>query len=305
MNVLWDDPIYQETVSIVIGSVFLIGLLIFWNRQKNTHMMAGWASVKSWLFLTPLLLLLIGSPTKWVLIGLTIVAITAVKSFFKITGMYHRSYFVYSCYFGIIALPFLITYKLDTLYNISPMIMLGTICLIPLLRNSYKRMIQYISLTLLVYSFLGWGFMHLGKLIYLPKGHYLLIYIIVLTEVCDILNLGISRVLGKKFAPFNNITPRRSLQGFLLSTVFTFTLAWGLRHLMPIREEPFWLAAGFSASIAGGFGDITMSVIRRDLGIKDVGVFILGRGDMMSRVDRLIFVAPIFYYSITHLLDKS
>ena len=78
-----------------------------------------------------------------------------------------------------------------------------------------------------------------------------------------------------------------------------------MRHLMPVRSEVFWLAAGLSASIAGGFGDICMTVIRRDLGIKDVGAFILGRGDFMTLMDRLIFVAPIFYYAMFFLLKYS
>lgn len=149
--------------------------------------------------------------------------------------------------------------------------------------------------------------MHLGKLLFLDaeKGPYLLIYIVILTETCDNLNLAFSRIFNKRFKPFSNISPRRSLEGFLISTLLTFLLAWGMRHLMPLRSEVFWLTAGFCASIAGGFGDITMSVVRRDLGIKDVGAFILGRGDFISRIDRLIFVAPIFYYSMFFLLKYA
>ncbi|MGZ3659450.1 MAG: phosphatidate cytidylyltransferase, partial [Bdellovibrionota bacterium] len=30
--------------------------------------------------------------------------------------------------------------------------------------------------------------------------------------------------------------------------------------------------------------------------VKDVGPFIIGRGDFLQRMDRLIFVAPIYYY---------
>jgi phosphatidate cytidylyltransferase len=42
-----------------------------------------------------------------------------------------------------------------------------------------------------------------------------------------------------------------------------------------------------------------MTVIRRDAGIKVVGLFILGRGDFLDRMDRLIFVAPIYFYVIS------
>ena len=40
-----------------------------------------------------------------------------------------------------------------------------------------------------------------------------------------------------------------------------------------------------------------MTMIRKDLGIKDSGnVFIIGKDDIIARVDKLIFVAPIIYY---------
>jgi phosphatidate cytidylyltransferase len=44
-----------------------------------------------------------------------------------------------------------------------------------------------------------------------------------------------------------------------------------------------------------------MSVVRRDLGVRIMGAFILGRGDFLHRMDRLIFVAPIYYYIMQFL----
>ena len=44
-----------------------------------------------------------------------------------------------------------------------------------------------------------------------------------------------------------------------------------------------------------------MTVVRRDAGVKIVGPFILGRGDFMQRMDRLIFVAPIYYYIMNYI----
>jgi len=73
-------------------------------------------------------------------------------------------------------------------------------------------------------------------------------------------------------------------------------VAWGFRHLLPDRSEKFWVAAGLIAAIAGRFGGLLMSVIRRDLGIKNTGVFIIGRDDILARTDKLIFVGPLYFY---------
>jgi phosphatidate cytidylyltransferase len=77
-----------------------------------------------------------------------------------------------------------------------------------------------------------------------------------------------------------------------------------MRHLLPIRKEPFWLASSLIVILLGRSGDIILSVIRRDLGIKDSGLFIIGRDDILSRVDKFIFVAPAFYYVFQYLLIK-
>src|SRR5262249_11193103 len=94
---------------------------------------------------------------------------------------------------------------------------------------------------------------------------------------------------------------RRNLEGGLIAFGCTLILAWSLRQLLPMRADSFWIASGLVAGIGGSLGDLVLSVIRRDLGIKDVGPFIIGRGDLLTAMDRLIFVASFFYYVMWYL----
>jgi phosphatidate cytidylyltransferase len=82
----------------------------------------------------------------------------------------------------------------------------------------------------------------------------------------------------------------------------TIFLAGSMRFLLPDGSEKYWLASGLVAALGGFLGDLVMTAVRRDAGMKTVGPFILGRGDFLHRVDRLIFVAPIYYYVMTVLL---
>ena len=82
----------------------------------------------------------------------------------------------------------------------------------------------------------------------------------------------------------------------------TLFLAGGMRYLLPDGSDKYWLASGLVASLGGFIGDLVMTAVRRDAGMKTVGPFILGRGDLLHRVDRLIFVAPIYYYVMTAIL---
>lgn len=297
----WNDPVYRETMAIILAFLFALGFAFFFNRKRNAAWLAAWASFKSWLIAAPLILFIIGMPQLWSLVSLTLVAIYGAKTFFQITGMYHRSNFVWICYIGIVVLALLIHDGSQHLYDLTPMAFLFVICLIPLFRNNYIHMIQYIALTLIAFSLLGWNLMHLGWLVTLDKGPFLVIYIILLSEFSENAWLVSSKFVGS-IKPFDRITTKRTLEGFCVALLLTVLLAWGMRHLMPIREPIFWLASGLVACFGGALGDLVLTVVRRDLGIKQVGAFIIGRGDFLRRIDRLIFVAPIYYYVMKHLL---
>ncbi len=289
------DPDYRKTVAIVLSIIFGSGILLFFLRKTGYYFVSAWASIKSWLFAAPFMFLGFATPDPWPLAMLVLVAIYGAKAFFQIIGMFHRSYFVLICYGGIIALGVSCYYQRLEAYNGMPMLVLAIACLVPLIRNNYKRMIQYISITLLAFIFLGWSFMHLGLIYYFPSGIYQIMYLLILTEFCDNTNLAIARYFrGWKLFP--NIDSKRSVLSTVIAITLTLALAGAMRQLLPDSSERYWLTAGLIAAFGGVIGDLVMTVVRRDAGVKIVGPFILGRGDFLHRMDRLIFVAPIYYY---------
>jgi phosphatidate cytidylyltransferase len=299
-NSAWLSPVYQQTAMTVLSLLFISGIIVYFFRAKNYYFIVSWASIKSWLVVAPVLFIIFGAPKPWPLIGLSVIAIFGAKIFFQLMGMFHRSYFVLICYFGIICLAFAVDHNKVELYNLVPMVVIAMSCLVPLLRNNYKRMIQYISLTNLAFVFLGWSFMHLGLILNFEKGVYQLMYLLILTEFCDNTNLAICRSVGG-MKLFNRIDFKRTLESTLISAGLTIALAFVMRWLLPDQSDKYWLVSGLIASFGGFIGDLLMTVIRRDAGIKVVGAFILGRGDFLHRMDRLIFVAPLYYYAMVYL----
>jgi phosphatidate cytidylyltransferase len=292
---LLESATYQQTVFTVLAFLFGSASLIYFQRKKNYFFIYSWASLKSWLIVAPIFFILFGLPHPWPLITLTVIAILGAKIFFQIMGMFHRTWFVWISYTGIIGLSFSIYYKKMALFNLLPMMVWGATLIVPFIRNNYKKMIQYISLTNMSFILLGWSFMHLGWILYTPSGLYQFMYLIILTEFCDNTNLALSYSFGRHRL-FDRIDKRRSFESSIVSIILTLCLAFAMRHLLPDRSDLYWLTTGLVASIGGVFGDLVMTVIRKDAGIHRMGQFILGRGDFLHRVDRLIFVAPIYYY---------
>jgi phosphatidate cytidylyltransferase len=294
-SLLGTDRIFQQTALIIIGSLIALGVFNFLFRKRHANFMAGWASLKSWLFIAPLILFALSLPHPGPLVFLTMVSIFSAKTFFQMVGIYHRSWFVWTTYAFLFWLGYLTSVNDLEMYNLAPMLCLGALCMIPLMRNSATHMIQYIALSLLSFIFWGWSLMHLGFLVMLDHGVYLVLYLYMLTEISENVSLSASRIFGRH-KPFDRISHRVTIEGLLVSIVVSLLFAWGFRHLLPDRSEKFWVAAGLIAAVVGRLGGLILSVIRRDLGIKNTGVFIIGRDDILSRTDKLIFVGPMYFY---------
>jgi phosphatidate cytidylyltransferase len=59
-------------------------------------------------------------------------------------------------------------------------------------------------------------------------------------------------------------------------------------------------AAGALVAASGFLGDLTMSAVKRDIGIKDTGRLIPGHGGVLDRVDGLVFAAPVFLHFVRY-----
>ena len=57
----------------------------------------------------------------------------------------------------------------------------------------------------------------------------------------------------------------------------------------------------FVIAISGFIGDVVMSAVKRDIGVKDTGSAIPGHGGILDRVDSLAYTAPVFFHLVYYL----
>ncbi|MFE6557198.1 phosphatidate cytidylyltransferase [Nocardioides sp. NPDC057767] len=91
------------------------------------------------------------------------------------------------------------------------------------------------------------------------------------------------------------ISPKKSWEGFAGSVVFT--VATGVGLVVWLLDGSWWVgvALGVVACVMAVLGDLVESVIKRDLGIKDMSQIIPGHGGLMDRLDSLLAtVAPVW-----------
>ena len=128
----------------------------------------------------------------------------------------------------------------------------------------------------------------------------LLLFLVLLTELNDVAQFLWGKAIGgPKIAP--HVSPGKSWAGFLGGVVATTATA----ALIAPFLTPFagWQcpAVGAVIAISGFIGDVTMSGLKRDLGVKDSSAFIPGHGGILDRVDSLTYSAPVFFHFVFFL----
>ncbi len=124
----------------------------------------------------------------------------------------------------------------------------------------------------------------------------LILAVLGLTFLYDVAAFFIGRYWGRRpLAP--TISPKKSWEGLFGATVVTVLVASVLpRSLEPLTSELKLVGLGLVVVIFAPLGDLVESLLKRDLGIKDMGSILPGHGGMLDRIDSALLVAPAVYY---------
>lgn len=143
----------------------------------------------------------------------------------------------------------------------------------------------------------------LATFIVLPvtMKHYLahVILLVFVPALGDTGGLIFGAWLGKhKLSP--RISPKKSVEGLIGSVLFTLvgTLFVGLcTYSIQELTSNWWILAilGILIGVTGLFGDLSASMLKRDLGIKDMGHLLKGHGGVLDRADSILMCAPVIY----------
>ncbi len=100
---------------------------------------------------------------------------------------------------------------------------------------------------------------------------------------------------GRPLSP--RISPNKTLSGAVSGILGAslISLAWGSSFQM---DQPVYrlMALGLLVGIVSVLGDLFESLIKRSLGVKDLGTVLPGHGGILDRIDALIFAAPIIFF---------
>ena len=126
-----------------------------------------------------------------------------------------------------------------------------------------------------------------------PAG--LVFFLLFVTQLNDVAQYCWGKAFGRtKITPL--VSPNKTWEGAVGGWITTGIVIWFLGPVFTPLTDIGLATTAILLPVAGFAGDITMSAIKRDLGVKDTGQLLPGHGGALDRLDSLTFTAPLFFH---------
>ncbi len=145
------------------------------------------------------------------------------------------------------------------------------------------------------------GLSHVPMLLRLPEGDIvgatgreLVLFLVFVVEAGDVSQYLWGKAVGRrKVMP--QVSPNKTWAGLVGGIVTVSLLSTTLLFLTPFNAWQIVVVTAIT-TVAGFFGDVVMSAVKRDFGVKDFGTLLPGHGGALDRVDSLVWAAPVFLH---------
>jgi phosphatidate cytidylyltransferase len=256
--------------------------------------------VASWAVMTPLLLgpVLLGA--AWTILAVAILSVLCYREFARATGLFRQRSLSIVVVLGIIATTFAIADHWYGFFVAIPPLTIVLLAMVAILPDEPQGYIQRVGLGVIGFLLFGHCLGHLGYMASDADFRPIVMLIILTVELNDVFAYITGKLFGRrKLVP--QTSPNKTLGGAIGALILTTTLVSTVGHFVFLDsgvDTPVKLIGlGLIVSIAGQFGDLMLSSIKRDIGIKDMGATIPGHGGLLDRFDSLLLVAPaVFHY---------
>lgn len=257
--------------------------------------------IRSWWLLAPLMVgpVLLGG--AWVMLAVLLLSILCYREFARATGLFRSPVVSLSVVVGILAITFAIGDHWYGLFSALPALGVIVIAALAILSDRPQGYIQRVALGIFAFLLFGVCLGHLGYLANDPLFRPMILLLLVGVELNDVFAYLSGKAFGRrKLAP--NTSPNKTNGGAVGAMVLTGALVMLLGRAVfagtPMAGWGHLAGLGVMLSVAGQLGDLMLSSIKRDVGVKDMGVSLPGHGGLLDRFDSLLLAAPAFFHYV-------
>jgi phosphatidate cytidylyltransferase len=305
------SPVFLFYFTLVVGLQILAAVVLAvlkWGFGKNLG--HAWSAYLGWLLIVPVLLFVFFLGRIAVIVFLTLVAVAGFREFARAAGLHHDRIVTGAVYLGIAATGVACLMPDPTngksgwydLFMALPILVITAVAAIDIALNRAAGQPPAFPLAVFGYVYFGWMFEHLAFLANSAWAYSYLGYLVMAVALNDVAAYTCGKLFGRHLLR-SNISPKKTWEGALGALSVSCVLPWVVHSTLPHFKPQDCLVAGLIVGIGGQVGDLVVSVIKRDLRIKDMGLAIPGHGGILDRIDSLIYVAPLFFHYIRYRDD--
>ena len=307
---IWDiegalnSPIVMN-MSYTVAALLVIAPVIIFVLAKSGKINAKktdelYKRTFSWFFLCLFIFAPILSGPAPTILAVTALSYLCFNEFARATGLFREKSISIVVAIGIACFSFAALDHWYNFFNALAILANGLIAAISTLSDRPSGYIQRVALGCFGLIFFGYAIGHLGYMANDSNYRPIILLVFIATELNDIFAYITGHLFGKrKMAPVTS--PNKTLEGAIGALILTTLLVtWLGGYVFAGTEIDRWymlMPLGLLIGSLGQLGDLMMSSIKRDLGVKDIGQSIPGHGGVLDRFDSLILVAPaVFHY---------
>ncbi|MBR0655517.1 phosphatidate cytidylyltransferase [Plastoroseomonas arctica] len=297
--------ILAATLGVLLLAAAVIGVLSVTGRGTPAFRRELWLRLGSWAVLLPMIIIPILLGREWTIAAVTLLGLACLREYDRATGLFREYLLTAVVAIGILAANFA---ALDHWYHLFVALWpltVGVISVATIPQDKPAGYIQRTALATSAYMLFGAGLAHLGFMANDPLARPLLLLLVLAVGLNDVAAFTTGKLFGKrKLLPATS--PNKTIAGALGALICTTALVAfvGNRVFVGTPMENWFLLILFGAlvSIAGQFGDLMLSSIKRDLAIKDMGTIIPGHGGVLDRFNSLLLVAPATFHLLHYVI---
>jgi len=263
----------------------------------------AWDSYRGWLVMVPIISVSLFAGRAVTICFFAIISIVAFTEYARATGLHRDLTMTFVSLAGIVGIAVAALSRDPAtgepgryqLFMTIPVFVSAALVLVSITRNRPEGQLKAIALVLFGFLYIGWMFGHLAFIANSRNAYGYLIYLIFAVELNDIAAFVCGKLFGRR--PLcSNVSPQKTREGAFGAVVISAVFPLAIRFALPDFSVLECVLAGLIVGVGGHLGDLSISVIKRDIGVKDMGTLIRGHGGVLDRIDSLLYTAPLFFH---------
>ena len=166
---------------------------------------------------------------------------------------------------------------------------------------TYHRTVSFSDICILLFTtlYISMGMLHI-RMLHDGKFGLAMVFVALIAAFLTDTGAYFTGYFFGKHKLIPEISPKKTVEGavggVITATLSMLVYAWILKFFGIKTNLLNIVITGALTSVISQFGDLSASMIKRGLGIKDYGDIMPGHGGVLDRVDSLLFAAPVIYY---------